>query len=302
MTANPDFDPRFRQPRRIVFGIGAAKSGTSWLNALLRAHPEVHVAHQRELHYWDVVRPPFNQKPKDHARTTLDALERQALWSRLTRAPALRYYRAAARMREAPDPRHSAYADVFFEGYRGAPVAGEVTPAYALLDASTYAEMAALNDDCRFVFLMRDPISRLHAGIRHKLRKSGEHTELTEAQVLAELKHRLAPQSEADMRRAYYLTTIGNLEQAVPRERVHYEFFENLFRPESVARLFAFLGLKTLEVDPTQKRNAGWSTGAPMSEEFRALAGNQLGGVYRAIRDRFGTQVPESWLDPTERN
>ncbi|SFD05601.1 sulfotransferase [Tropicimonas isoalkanivorans] len=292
---NTSFDPRFGRPRTLIFGVGAAKCGTSWLNALLRSHPEIHVAHQRELHYWDVVRPPFNDKPKNHARAHLDTLERLPLWRRLARAPALRYYRAAARMRETPDMRHSNYADVLFSRYSDAPIVGEVTPAYALLGAGTYAEMASLNEDCRFIFLMRDPVDRLHSGIRHDLRKSDDGAPITEERVLAELKARLAVRDEAAMARAYYVRTLENLEAAVSQEKIHYEFFEHLFRTESIERLFGFLGVDPVETDASRKRNQGISTGAPISEAFRELAVEELDHVYRFVRDRFGDRVPERW-------
>ena len=97
------------------------------------------------------------------------------------------------------------------------------------------------------------------------------------------------------MARAYYVRTIENLEAAVSPAKIHYEFFEHLFRPESIKRLFDFLGVDPIQTDPSRKRNPGASTGAPISEAFRLLAVEQLEHVYRFVGDRFGDRMPERW-------
>ncbi|HHS89575.1 MAG TPA: sulfotransferase family protein, partial [Rhodobacteraceae bacterium] len=39
----------------IFFGVGAAKSGTSWLYRYLEGHPETHLRSVKELHYFDAL-------------------------------------------------------------------------------------------------------------------------------------------------------------------------------------------------------------------------------------------------------
>jgi hypothetical protein len=38
-----------------VFGIGSAKSGTTWLYRYLRSHRECHLRGHKELHYFDAI-------------------------------------------------------------------------------------------------------------------------------------------------------------------------------------------------------------------------------------------------------
>ncbi|MFN3652262.1 MAG: sulfotransferase family protein [Armatimonadota bacterium] len=45
--------PTPRMPLPDFLGIGAQKSGTSWLDANLRHHPDVYLPPRKELHYWD---------------------------------------------------------------------------------------------------------------------------------------------------------------------------------------------------------------------------------------------------------
>ena len=37
----------------LMFGVGAAKSGTSWLYQYLAAHPDCHLRSIKELHFFD---------------------------------------------------------------------------------------------------------------------------------------------------------------------------------------------------------------------------------------------------------
>ncbi|SNS80490.1 sulfotransferase [Tropicimonas sediminicola] len=287
-------DARFSRPRSLVFGIGAAKCGTSWLNALLRSHPKMHVAHQRELHYWDVVRAPFHTGPRDSIRRKLAEMEKQSFWRRrVLRAPTYRYYRAAARMHHGHDARHAAYADVMFSGYRRQPVVGEVTPAYALLQTETYAEMASLNPDTRFIYLMRDPMERLHSACRHELRKRHGHSAVSEANVVAMLKETIRENGGALPPRSQYDRTISRLEAAVPADRIHYEFFETLFTREGVARIFGFLGLPSVEAS-FDARNVGEGTGG-ISRAFVEVSRSPLAPVYDFIQKKFGEVVPKAW-------
>ncbi len=42
----------------LIIGIGAQKSGITWLVPVLADHPQVH-ARKKEVHYWDVIRYPY---------------------------------------------------------------------------------------------------------------------------------------------------------------------------------------------------------------------------------------------------
>jgi hypothetical protein len=163
-------DPRFAKPRTLFFGIGAQKSGTSWIDRYLRVHPEVCLPVRKEQHYWDSHRVQGSRGRPVKVDRELKRIASMGLAERLLRSPGQRardhsYALADAMLRDMSGG-HRAYADAMFQAYRGQPVAGEITPEYALLSARDFAEMAALAPDVRFFFLMRDPYERLISGVR----------------------------------------------------------------------------------------------------------------------------------------
>ena len=291
-------DPRFAQPRTLFFGIGAQKSGTSWIDRYLRVHPEVCLPARKEQHYWDSHRVPGTKRPAKVERK-LKKLAAMGFAERLLRTPARRSrdhsYRLAEIMLRDMSNGHRAYADAMFQIYRGQPVAGEITPAYALLAARDFAEMAALGPDVRFFFVMRDPYARLISGVRHQLRKRHGRSAVTEERVIAGVEATLADPEDSRMLRSRYDRTIGELEAAVPAERIAYFFFERLFQQSELDRLTALLGVGSRPGRFERKVNVGAGGDVAIPEVLEARAMAALAPVYAFARERFGDAVPAKW-------
>ena len=292
-------DPRFAKPRTLVFGIGAQKAATSWLDHYLRDHPEVCLPVRKEQHYWTTHRLEGASDRRARVARQLAKIERRSLWKRLTRTPKRRAvdeaWRRNAAMLAAPDPGHRAYADTLFQTYRGQPVAGEITPAYGLLGAETFAEMAALGRDVRFLFVMRDPVDRLISGVRMNVRKERPGEGPAPGRFAERLAEALDDPEDPGLLRSRYDRTIRRLESVVPVERICYFFFETLFRQEEMDRLADFLGIARRPARFEKKVNAGKAAAERPSAEAEARAMEALAPVYDFVRARFGAQVPEKW-------
>ncbi|MEL7359817.1 MAG: sulfotransferase [Cyanobacteria bacterium J06560_6] len=150
-------------------GIGAQKSGTSWLWSLLRAHPAIWMPPKKELHYFDrslkysssakylasehffrrmVSQQPHNQAfRKKFASSLLQAYEARN-WSTLQWT--LRYYCRTYNDRW--------YVSLFKEG-KGL-VKGEITPSYSLLDTEDVQHIKQLFPNLKIILLLRNPIDR----------------------------------------------------------------------------------------------------------------------------------------------
>ncbi|MFO1520876.1 MAG: sulfotransferase [Kiritimatiellia bacterium] len=113
-------DPAFRLD---FLGIGAGKSGTTWLADVLRLHPDVFIPATKELIY-------FN---RDIAFTEVE--------------PNYRYGKPL-------DWYHA-----HFKGQRPGQIAGELSPTY-LVHANSAADIHAYNPDIRLVAILRDPLRR----------------------------------------------------------------------------------------------------------------------------------------------
>jgi hypothetical protein len=190
---------------------------------------------------------------------------------------------------------HRAYADAMFQAYRGQPVAGEITPAYSLLSAGDFADMAALGRDVRFFFIMRDPYARMISGVRHRLRKQHGRDGVTAERAIADLEEALADPGDGRMLRSRYDRTIRELEAAVLPERIAYFFFERLFQQSELDRLTAFLGVGSRPGRFHRKVNVGAGGDIAIPPALEARAMEALAPVYDFVRGRFGDAVPEKW-------
>jgi len=303
-AAASELDPRFAQPRTLFFGVGAQKAATSWLDDYLRGHPEVCLPVRKEQHYWTTMHMPRLYDRRARVSWQLRKIDEQGVLKRLFRAPRLRAVDRAwrlseAMLRENQPPGHEAYANVMFQAYRGEAVAGEITPAYALLGADAFGEMAGLGRDVRFVFIMRDPVSRLISAAQMNVRKRHRSDKPRPKPRSFEdrLAETLADPADTSLLRSRYDLTIQRLESAVPRDRIAYFFYETLFQQSELDRLTDFLGVARHPGRFERRVNAGRGDSAKSDArpalEMRAL--EVLAPTYGFVRERFGDLVPAKW-------
>lgn len=291
----------FRSVGRVVYGIGAQKAGTTWLYEQLRAHPDVHMGDVKEVHYWDTIYFPHLPYYKPTAEKEFERLSRMPFLLRSLRyglTGQARKLLQAERYRQAlSGGEHSgrAYQAFLMEGWQGEPVVGDISPGYAMLEPQGFAAMNAAAPDARFLFIMRDPISRLWSAMRHNRSRGfingDKNADLGEAFTRA-----LEAPDKGPMMMTDYATTIRNLEAAVPPERIGYFFFETLFSQESVDRISEFLGIGWMQADAGQVVNPGSDPGLHPSPELTRLAFTKLSGVYSFVYEKFGSRVPPDWL------
>ncbi|MCD9146430.1 sulfotransferase [Pseudophaeobacter flagellatus] len=283
-------DHRFSEPTTLFFGVGAQKAGTSWLHAYLNQHPEACVPPGKEMHYWS------------YWQTGLsfhhDVQKKRLAGLREAGEQPPEFLQRSITMRETRDPMHGLYADIVFERFKGQKLVGEITPDYSNLSVDTFAQMAALNADTRFVFLMRDPIERLHSAMRKQLRArdNGDRSrKIGNEEILNELKTMLGRKNSTALRRSRYNLTIANLEAAVAPEKIGYFFYEDMFEKRNVDDICDFLGIARKPGDFDTKVNVGNPREREFDPAFRALALEHVGDVYDLMKARFGDHLPQAW-------
>jgi len=138
--------------------IGAQKAGTTWLYECLRRHPDVWMPPIKEIHYFDRARGP-------EIRTLFVRSPLLRLWMRrrlseaasdLGRHPS----RAPWYVRAFAFPRNDNWYLSLFRPGAGR-VSGDITPAYARLEAPEVEQVQRLLPGTKIIFLMRDPIERM---------------------------------------------------------------------------------------------------------------------------------------------
>lgn len=301
--ALPDLPaPPFPADATMFFCIGAQKAGTTWLYDYLSRSPDVHFSPNKELHYFDV-RAGRADLVMD---LRLDILRKQA--EILALKDGRLQPNHIQRLRESVEllgiytgqgegaRRHQPYLRYLLRGRKEQKAVGDITPAYAVLDRATYADMATIGQ-AKFLFILRDPVARMWSQIRMaasiELGEGAAPGALAEActaraRLLIENRNRLPRLERAD-----YLRTMEELEAAVPAERILYVFYEDLFGGGGTEEICRFLGIAPLPADGGSKVNEGSRVELP--DDIRATFREAFDRQYQGLSRRFGDRLPERW-------
>ncbi len=301
-----DVDPRFAAAESLFFVIGAQKAGTSWLHDFCCNHPEICVPLWKECNYWSIW---------DNTGVVGDQLRgerrRREKWRSIPYklrqlgilgAPLTNLEKIVDHLLRAvchPGPPHKDYADALFHmTHEGTRACGEISPQYARLDAETYRKMFELNPKTRFIFSMRDPVSRYISAMQHGLRGWAANSGYVETD--AAVSAIMADIEKPDLWSAVdteYLDTIERLERYVPRADIHYVFFEDLFEQHAIDRFCDFIGVSRKSADFDKKVNPGGDLGSRLPDSVRVALANRWAHVYRGISEKFGDAVPAKWAE-----
>ncbi len=305
-------DPRFTRAETLFFGIGAQKSGTTWLHSYLASHPETHVpTYYKELDYWSSENPDQlastlktlnSLRPKLPLRFLAGAGKKPLFLKEfIARLDRVRFYQKWERCLSFSSQAHTHYADALFHGIRNQACAGEISPSYALCEPETFAEMNAMSKNVRFIFLMRDPVSRMWSGCRHELRTVLGGVGTTTDTVVDRLRSGLADAEDLAFKQSRYDQTISTLESVVPQNRIAYFFYETLFQQSEIDRLCDFLGIARRQADFDRRVNVKDDKSGAMPPEVARQAREALAPTYDFCKAKFGTLPPEWQEGPTGR-
>ncbi|MFC0279719.1 sulfotransferase family protein [Falsigemmobacter intermedius] len=273
-----------------LFGVGATKAGTSWLYRYLSGHPDCHMRAVKELHYFNAAGP--QQRAQ---RITIETARLERLKAELAgESRAWRLASLAASIADVEDwlrvlRGEQSYQDYLERGAEGAKLVGDITPAYASLSVARLSEMASAAPDCRFVYLLREPVSRLWSHVRMVAKRAGGDL-ATQASVAFE--RALSGEKSDVAARSDYRGAITRLRAAVAPSKLLILFQEELFSAPGLARLCAFLGIRVQAADTTARVHEGQPLAMTAEQRLRARA--FLQSQYDFVASAFGT-LPASW-------
>lgn len=250
--------------KTFLLGVGAQKSGTTWVHRWLEGSQGVRMGPFKEYHVWDAA--------------TLAACRefRRPLWSRGAQN------RLQALMQRVPT--------VYFEHFRNlldAPdirLTADITPSYSGLSAHTFRRIRTgfvrRGIAVKVLFLMRDPVARSFSAARMLSAKengsakdAGHGSEITAADWLDR-----NLQGDYMRLRSDYPATVAALRSVFQPQELHTEFYETLFTPDGLARLSAFLGVPVRPEQAAQRVNEGRPAALP--PDLAARAAHQFAPVY----------------------
>ncbi len=282
--------------KTFILGVGAQKSGTSWLYAQLIKNNNVDMGFKKEYHVFDTI---YTSRANFSTRNKLlkkfmknkNTILPKPLGSNLARKKD-NNSTLLQQLSFISNPEH--YFDYF--GYlamknQNVDLVGDITPSYAGLDPEVYKmiknELEKRDLKVKVIFLMRDPIERLWSMARMarrnkaKLGKKNQINETEEEQLM-----RLST-GKAAIGRTRYDKTIANLEKIFPREDIMYGFYESMFEESFYNEFRTFLGVDLIDPDFEQIRNASPKTTLISDDLFSKLV-QSYSMVYTFIHEKFG--------------
>lgn len=185
-------------------GIGAQKSGTTWLFDCLNQIDEFTLPPQKEFHY-------FSKSPKYPSPNHLSSFWPQPIYhkrkylKKLLRKPSFwngeNFYLSSFFLKRLFFEKNDKWYLSNFENLNG--FTGEITPAYSMLDEKDIRHMCELLPDVKLIFLVRNPIDRAWSAYKHIYKE-----ELTKSSSLDNQKIINYMKKNGQILRSNYIRTI----------------------------------------------------------------------------------------------
>lgn len=285
MTADPT----------VLFCVGATKAGTSWLYRHLAQHPECHLRSIKELHYFDMIHDGSQKRFLKRLRERI-ALLKAAIAGGDTRPTLQRQLRDAQAWKDviaqADGADHSAYLAYLADGRGSRPLVADITPAYALLPQDQLAQMQAAAPTSRFVYLLRDPVSRLWSQARMLATRRGGDMDGFPARAAQMLDGMLEAIRNGLPDREDYVGAITRLRAVIAPERLMIMLQDDMMTASGLSRLHAFLGIADKAGDFDRRVHEGTPLALP--DDLRARAQAALRPQYDFVARLF-PDLPDSW-------
>jgi len=264
-----------------ILGVGAQRTGTSWLYHYLSSRPCVYMSEIKEIHYFNGL---WNETHRLHAFNSFSSALKRVTGGvyppGLPMPPVGPPVQALVDRLAMFDGGDQAYIDYFCR--RVAPHHthfGEITPAYSLLPVESFRHIRSLFANIRVIFFMRDPVHRIVSAMQ----------QTTNQALLAVLRNPIM------VERTRYDVTINNLRAVFPPECLFFGFYETLFCDASIRSLCEFLGLPFKPGEYGQIINAGVRQPVSLTSDQIDAGRSVFADTYAFCRREFGDAVPASW-------
>ncbi|MDJ0719358.1 MAG: sulfotransferase [Prochloraceae cyanobacterium] len=297
-------------------GIGAMRSGTTWLTTQLRHHPEIWMPPIKELHYFDsfersigngsLEKLSFSKTAHQRKKSVLRCLIGNSSdhggedleWRRLLRDRASVLWHAGFHIRFLFGQRNDDWYEKCFAPGAGQ-IAGEIDPNYGPLHANTVAHIRDLMPDLRIIFMVRDPIERAWSHFLKKLRDTNRTLEsVSEEECLAHFG------SNFSLSRGSYSSILSTWSEYYPPEQICVGYYEEIIEsPEDLLlRIFQFLNVEASSKHISDKIHDRYNS-STKSRQIPPHLERHLAETYRDEVEHMAAKVgghAYKWLNRVE--
>ncbi len=270
--------------KTMFIGIGAQKTGTTWLADYLSSHHQVYFSPLKELHYFDTkyLNTNFDQRfAKKLHKWVLDIKDG-------TNKYAIRRAKMLLKRVEMHD-NDQAYMQYFNDFVSTEKIFGEITPAYSMLDSNGFKAIKEIHPSVKFIFIMRNPTDRYWSQLRFKTKFNNNF------KPIESFEERF--NDENFIKRSDYKRTIESLEEVVDSKDILYLFYEDLFSKDkgeaTVRKITNFLEIDYIEPDFGKSINV--SKPIELDDHLRQLANDKFDYIIKFVNNFFNGDIPENW-------
>lgn len=280
-----------------LLGIGAQKSGSTWLHEQLDNNVNINMGFLKEYHVFDTISLPEFRRWRDEIIHELLEKEKQGILGKNHPENS----KLSKRLSFIDNTNN--YFDYFdYLHYKDAntEAVGDITPSYALLTKETFKQikdgLESRGFTVKVIFIMRDPVER--AWSQTKMEKKNKlkigivnnDTPQQELQKIYKLDH--------VKKRTQYEKTISKLESVFTKENIFYGFYEELFTKEGYSALMNFLDINLKTPEFNNRINAS------AQDQYISIAlaeeiAQYYEETYRFINDKFAGKASLLWPSAT---
>lgn len=276
-------------------GIGAPRSGTTWLHFRLREHPDFFLPRMKELHYFD--RSKEYLSPDTLAEDRLATRLKDTDWRKKAIAACWFFLKQGriAELRWTVKYYFSNYGDQWylslFDGADG--ICGEITPSYMLLQEKDIKRIFDLLPNVKTIFFMRDPVERTWSGFRRNY--SRQKDKFPDDQSIIEYLDR-----PASIQRISYLETLERYQKHAQPGNMLVSFLDAIEQQPlaTLQEIVTFLGGDTAKIDQHCDVDGvvNASASLDMPAAVRAHLCSKYHDLIQELSDRFGGYCTQ-WMN-----
>jgi len=280
--------------KKLLIGMGAQKTGTTWLHYNLNRHPCYDCWFAKEWKilagYRDLC---IRQQMVERFEKNLERMKELK-----RKKKAMLFRRRAELLRNIDEVLPAKFAE--FSGDTKRTVLADLTPANGQLssfDLKHIMDLAAeYSLSPKFVFRMRDPLSRVLSGtvqvIKREVEKIGEKEHVRSTDLNDYI--RRYGYRKRIFQRTCYKETVCALDEVAEEKDIHYRFCEDAgYSQAALTSCCEFLGIEPVPV--FDRRFNPSPTNCQFDDETKKWVVNEMRPTYEFIRHRFGSKVEQYW-------
>jgi hypothetical protein len=276
-----------------ILGVGAQKSGTSWLHNQLVKNGCIDMGFTKEYHVFDTVFCEYCKTIKTHVIDTVIEKHSQAKLGTNDAS----YPNISKRLSFIDNTEnYFDYFDYLYLKNSETLAVGDITPSYAMLGKEAFRHikngLESRGFEVKVIFLMRDPVERVWSMLRMGRRnflKQGRRLKFSEMEDL----RRVYKTADCVLRTRYDWTS-QELEKVFSSNNIFHGLYERLFTEDGYNMIQSFLGI------PLEKPAFDFHTNiSPKNEQMDLDLAKEIASyyaeVYKYASGQSAGQSEELW-------